>query len=49
MHSVCGNTPTGEGLVLVNQETFNINKNKRALLITKTEKMNERKKLYIKM
>lgn len=49
MHSVHSNPSTGEVLFLVNQETFKVNKNKRALVITKPEKKKRRKKNYIKM
>lgn len=43
MHSVCDNPSTCEVLFLVNQETFKVNQNKRALLITKLENKNEGK------
>lgn len=44
MCSVCGNPSTSEVLVLVNQETFKVKQNKRALLVTKPEKKKKRMK-----
>lgn len=39
MHSASGDTPASEVSFLVNQETSKVNQNKRALLISKPEKM----------
>lgn len=44
MYSVSGSISAGEVSFLANQETFKVNHSKRALLITKPEKM-----FYIKM